>query len=164
MRYAKYPLWIVGIFLLLTILSMALGAWIFFLIKVWLGIAFIVLNFVMLFVCMRYRCKYCYYHGKRCYMGLGKLAKIFKKGNAKEFSKTKNLVPALVFMMITIFSPIIAGIIALIVSFSWLMLVLLIVYVMIAIIPNFFLKKSLCCDRCIQGKLGCPAYEGMKGK
>jgi hypothetical protein len=153
-----------SIFLLLTALSLAIGVWIFFLINSWLGIAFIVLNFVMLFVCMRYRCKYCYYYGKRCYMGLGKLAKVFKKGNAKEFSKTKNLVPALVFMMITIFSPIIAGIIALIVSFSWLVVVLLVAYLFIAIIPNFFLKKSLCCDRCIQGKLGCPAYEGMKGK
>ncbi len=164
MRYAQFPLWIVSIFLLLTVLSIALGAWIFFSIKFWLGIAFIVLNFVMLFVCMRYRCKYCCYYGKRCYMGIGKLAVIFKQGDAKEFSKTKNLVPALVFMMITIFSPIIAGIILLIVNFSWQMLGLLIVYLLITIVPNFFLKKNLCCDRCRQGQLGCPAYEGMKGK
>jgi len=30
--------------------------------------------------------------------------------------------------------------------------------------PGFVSRKNLFCKHCKQGKIGCPAYEGMQGK
>jgi hypothetical protein len=88
---------------------------------------------------------------------------LFEEGNPNEFGNLKNLMPAAIFSFAVLFLPIIGAIIMMISRFSWLALILFIAYIVIAVVSGFGLKKNFC-KHCKQGKIGCPAYEGMKGK
>ena len=114
---------------------------------------------------IKYRCSYCYYYNKRCPIGFGKICSVFlKKGNAEDFRKSRNLIPAAILSFAVLFLPLAANIIILIVEFSLLVGVLLFLYVLIAGIGGFVLRKNLYCKNCKQGMIGCPAYEQMQGK
>ncbi|MFH0834949.1 MAG: hypothetical protein V1881_01255 [Candidatus Micrarchaeota archaeon] len=163
--FENYPLPIVLLALLFAIASWVLGALLVGAVAAWLGAAYVALCLLTLAATMCWRCKYCAYYGKRCYCGLGIPAgMLFKKGNAAEFRETKNLVPAAIFGFGTLLLPIIAGAYILLTAFSWDAMILLGIYLAVAVIPTFFLKKNLFCNHCRQAKLGCPAYEGMTGK
>jgi len=98
-------------------------------------------------------------------MGLGKLSKLlFRRGNNNDFNSLKNLMPAAILSFAVLLLPLIGAVILIIIGFSWLILLLLLVYLMIAVILGFVLRKNLFCQHCKQGKIGCPAYEGMQGK
>ena len=163
--YENYPAGTICLSAALTILSYALGALIFYMMSGMLGAGYIILCIVSLLVAMRYRCVYCYYYGKGCYTGLGIISKLFfKKGDSKEFKNPKNLIPAMIFSFAALLLPLIAGIYLLVTGFSLSILALFAAYMLVAVIPGFVLRKDLFCKHCKQGKLGCPAYEGMKGK
>ena len=163
--YEHYPPGIICLSTVLTLLSYALGTLIFYLINSLLGVGYIILCFISLLVAMKFRCTFCYYYTKGCYSGLGNIAKLlFKKGNSNDFKNPKNLIPAAIFSFAVLLFPLIGAIFLLVTRFSWLILILLVAYVVIAIIPGFVLRKDLFCKYCKQGKIGCPAYEGMKGK
>lgn len=161
--YENYPLSIICSSTIITISSYALGTFISYLINPWLALGYIFLCLISLLVGIRFRCCFCYYYGKRCSSGLGKLAPlIFKKGDSSEFKNPKNLIPAGILDFITLLSPVIGAIILMIIRFSWLVLVLLVVCLIVAVLPGFFLRKNLFCKHCRQGEIGCPAYEGMQ--
>ena len=105
-------------------------------------------------------CRYCYYHGKLCSVGKGALAPIFvKKGNPKKFCSrevtTKDFIPN---MLVTIF-PTIFGSILLYISFSWLILVLMIIPWILTFFGNPIIYGKLACPDCKQGMKCCPAMD-----
>jgi len=163
--YENYPCRILCLSMILTVLSYALGTLIFYLINSLLGAGYFILCFVSLIVCIKYRCSFCYYYGKGCYSGLGTLSKLlFRKGNVNDFRNPKNLIPPAIFSFAVLFLPFIGAIVLMIFKFSWLILILLILYLLIAVIPGFYFRKNLFCKYCKQGKTGCPVYEGMQSK
>ena len=88
--YENYPFNTLCISIVVTLLSYAAGFFIFYLINIYWVVGYAVLCLVSLFVGMKYRCKFCYYYGKKCASGLGALARIFfKKGDASEFKTQK---------------------------------------------------------------------------
>lgn len=144
--------------------SYALGTTIFYLIGPIFGVGYAVLCILSLLAGLRLRCCYCYYYGKRCPSGLGILGKLlFKKGDPWGFKEPKNLIPAGVLDFGVLLLPILGGIVLCAVRFSIFVAALLTAYILIAGIGGFTVKKMFC-RHCEQGHIGCPAYEGMKGK
>lgn len=109
-------------------------------------------------------CVNCYYYGKVCGFGKGKLSALFfKKGDASKFHEKeirwKNMIPDL---LVSIF-PLIAGIILLIYNFSWTILILMIIILILSTAGNALVRGSLTCNMCKQCEMGCPAEQLFDG-
>jgi MFS-type transporter involved in bile tolerance (Atg22 family) len=95
---------------------------------------------------------------------LGKIsALLFHQQDNKDFGNSRNVAIVAILSVLVLISPMIAGFIDIILNFTRLMLGSLIIYLFIAVLLSFQTRKNLLCKYCMQGKLGCPAYEGMKG-
>lgn len=132
-----------------------------------LGILYFPLAIVYIFYCLwielrilRFSCVNCYYFGKNCGLGRGKLCSLlFKKGDPEKFLETeirwKDLIPD---FMVMIF-PFVGGIVFLTRDFSLLILILLVVLVILSMVGNAMIRGSLACKYCKQKELGCPAEQ-----
>jgi hypothetical protein len=110
-------------------------------------------------------CVNCYYYGKRCAFGKGKLSSLlFRKGKSSEFCKKhmtwKDIAPD---FMVSVIPMIIGGVI-LIFDFSWLILFLVILLFVLSFPGTAFVRGSLACKHCRQRELGCPAEKLFKKK
>ena len=147
--------------LLLTFLSYFIGTLVIYYLNSIMGLFYAIFCILTIFLSLKLRCSYCYYYGKRCGFGFGILSKIFfSQGESKEFNNSKNVIPVIIFSMLTSIIPVIVGIILLIVNFSVFHLIYFILYILVAFLPNFFIRSKVC-ELCEQGKLGCPAYDKM---
>ncbi len=145
--------------LLLTFLSYYIGTLVIYSLNSIAGIFYIILCILTIFLSLKLRCSYCFYYGKRCGFGFGILSKIFfSQGESKEFNKSKNIIPVLIFSLGALFIPVVIGIVLLFVNFSVLYLFYLILYILVAFLPNIFIRSKVC-EHCEQGKLGCPTYD-----
>lgn len=164
--YESYPFSTVCLSMLQTVLSYVLGALIFYFAGgILLGFGYIVLCLIVLLLSMRFRCTFCYYYGKKCPSGLGRLSKsLFSKRDAADFANPRNVSIVAIPSFGLLFLPLVVGLVFVFIRFSWLLLFLFIAYFLIAISAGFPLRKDLLCKHCRQGEIGCPAYEGMKGK
>jgi len=145
--------------LLLTFLSYFIGTLVIYSFNLIAGIFYVILCILTIFLSLKLRCSYCFYYGKRCGFGFGILSKIFfSQGESKEFNNSKNIIPVLVFSLGTSFIPIVIGIVLLIASFSVFHLIYFILYILLAFLPNFFIRNKVC-EHCEQGGVGCPAYD-----
>ncbi len=109
---------------------------------------------------MRRSCVNCYYFGKFCAFGKGKISSLlFKKGNLGGFIKRriiwKDIVPDFLVSAI----PIIAGIVLLISNFDWLILAAIASLIILVSAGNAFVRGSLACKYCRQKEIGCPAEQ-----
>ena len=158
--YENFPIWIPLLAWVLSLSIYALGTYIFWFLYIPLTAGYITYCLWIEYRILRFSCVNCYYYGKTCGLGRGKLcAMLFKKGNpesflAKEIS-WKDLIPDFLVMIL----PLVGGIIVLIRDFNWLILVLMVVLVMLSMGGNAFLRGSLACKYCKQKELGCPAEQ-----
>ncbi len=109
---------------------------------------------------MKRHCVDCYYYGKCCAFGKGKISSLFfKKGNPKRFIKNKitwkDILPDFLVSII----PIVAGIVLLIMKLSWQILILIILLTILMSAGNGFVRGSLACKFCKQREFGCPAEQ-----
>jgi len=159
--YENFPIWIPLLSCAQSLSIYALGAFIFS----QLGMLFTVL-YLMYCLWIELRilkesCVNCYYYGKTCGLGRGKLcALLFKKGNPEKFAEKeiswKDLIPD---FLVLIF-PLIGGIIGLIRDFTWLVLALMVILVILWFFGNALIRGSLACKFCKQKELtGCPAEQ-----
>jgi len=103
-------------------------------------------------------CKHCYYYGRFCAFGKGKCSALFfKKGNPDEFLKTEITMKDIIPDFLTFIFPLIAGIFILISNFSWLIVVLLAILVILGFGGNAVVRGSFACKYCKQREIGCPA-------
>ena len=109
--------------------------------------------FIMLiFVLRKHLCTSCYYYGKLCSTGWGKLsALVFGKdsGNYQLGAKLAGIT-----WMLATFTPVIGIIIALLINYSLSNLLLLILFILLT--PINFLNHRKACERC-KMKFACPA-------
>ena len=168
--YSNYPCWIMLISNLVSLLIYATGAFVMSQIPrfgtILLGLYLLYIIWLELKV-MSKSCVNCYYYGKYCAFGKGKLSSwLFKKGSPQGFLKRKlswkDILPDFLVSII----PLIAGIILLILRFNWLILVSIVLLVILASAGNGFIRGSLACRFCKQRELGCPAEQlfSKKGK
>jgi hypothetical protein len=158
--YENFPLWMPFVAVIVSIIGYFLGA----LILSGFGLLFVALYliyclFIELLVIFR-SCKDCYYYGKICGLGKGKIAPLFtKKGKPKRFLEKKiswyDLIPDFLVGII----PIIGGLILLVNDFSFITLGLIILIVIIFFGGAGFIRGSFACKYCKQKELGCPAQK-----
>ncbi|MDY9923922.1 hypothetical protein [Methanobacterium sp.] len=157
--YESYPLRMVILSSSLSISIYLIGAYILY----GLGIIFAVLYLLFCLgievQLLRKGCTSCYYYGKTCAFGKGRLSSyFFKKGDPsffpnKEVSWYAVLPDFLVFLF-----PLAGGIILLFYEFNWSILLLIIIVFILSLGGNAFIR-SLTCKQCKQRELGCPAAE-----
>lgn len=128
----------------------------------WLYLAFCAFVEVRI---MRMSCVHCYYYGKLCGLGKGKLAALFmSKGDPKKFLAKKitwkDLIPDLLVSLI----PFIFGVYSLFKAFSWIMLVLIALLFLLTTIGNGFVRGNIICKYCKQREIGCPAEKLFANK
>lgn len=156
--YENFPLWIPLIAIIVSILIYILGAII--LIGFGITIVFLYLAYcfgVELLVVLR-SCKDCYYYGKICGLGKGKIAPFFvKKGDLNKFAKKKiswhDLIPDFLVGII----PITGGIILSIFDFSLIRIGTIVLLVILSFGGNAVIRGSFACKYCKQREIGCPA-------
>lgn len=107
---------------------------------------------------LRKSCVNCYYYGKVCFSGRGKVcAGLFGRGDSSRFASRsiswKDILPDLAVSIV----PIICGIGLLIVDFSWIVLALTIALLALSTAGNALIRGRLACKHCRQRLLGCPA-------
>ena len=123
----------------------------------------LVIIYVIFILALEFRllgshCVNCYYYGKTCAFGKGRLSALFfTKGSPERFNEKpitwKDIVPD----FLTFLIPMIAGIILLVQQFSWTVLILVIALFLLGFIGNALVRGKLACKYCIQRSVGCPA-------
>lgn len=163
--YENFPAWMVLVSNFLSVMIYAIGFYI--ILQFGLLSAFLYLFFVGLLEVrvMNKSCRNCYYYGKVCGFGKGKLCSwFFKKGNSKNFLNKKvkwtDVLPDFLVFLI----PLVFGIIILIKDFSWFILILLIILLILGFLGNSIVRRKIVCKYCKQRKLGCPAQKMFENR
>ncbi|KPK86688.1 MAG: hypothetical protein AMS27_04425 [Bacteroides sp. SM23_62_1] len=158
--HEKYPARIIAITNLLSVLIYIAGAYIIY--QLGLIWALIYIGY-LLFLEIRLLstgCPDCYYYGKLCAFGKGRLSSLFfKKGDPERFTcrtfTWKDLIPDFLVALI----PVIIGLVILILDFSWLILLLMILLFFLSTTGNGIIRGQYACKFCKQAEIGCPALE-----
>ena len=154
----NYPIRIVIVSNLLTLLIYAIGIFILYKLSIVLVIFYVIFILALEFRLLGGHCVNCYYYGKTCAFGKGRLsALLFRKGRAEQFNEKtltwKDVVPD----FLTFLIPMIAGILLLVQQFSWTVLILVIALFILGFVGNALVRGQLACKYCKQRLIGCPA-------
>jgi len=165
LTYEDYPIWIPILSISIAIIVYAVGAYILSRLVLLFGLLYIIYCLGIEFNVILRSCKNCYYYGKICGIGKGKIAPVFcSRGDSKKFTEDKisrfDLLPDFLVAII----PLIGGIISLIMDFSWIILVMLIVLIFLFFVGTAIIRGSLVCRYCRQSEIGCPALELFEKK
>lgn len=158
--YEKYPLASVLISNLVYLSIYVIGIYLLYLIYPIFSLLFLIYILIMEYSIYKSGCSCCYYYGKRCAFGRGKIAPIIvKRKNPKEFCKKQVSFKKLIPSLLIVFIPVIAGIYLMIQDFKWEILILTIWILAINFIGNPIIYGNLACPHCKQGRTCCPACE-----
>lgn len=158
--YECYPASKVFIFNLVTLSVYGVGLYLMYLVWKWSAALFLIYILIIEYSLYKEGCRYCYYYGKRCVAGRGKIVPFFfKKGDSKKFcEKTisfKDFIPHL----LIVFVPVLGGIYLMIMDFSWLILGLTLWPLIVNFVGNPIIYGNIACPHCKQGAKCCPACE-----
>lgn len=156
--YENYPLKIVFLSNLLTLSTYIIGAYILFNLAIIFGILYLIYCLILEIRLLRKSCINCYYYGKTCGFGKGRISSLFfKKGDNSKFTlqkiNWKDMIPDLMIFIL----PLIGGIFILISNFSWIILSLIVILLILSTVGNAIIRSIFTCKYCKQRKLGCPA-------
>ena len=156
--YKNFPIWIVLLSNILAISIYVIGAYILAGFGVLFSALYLLYCLLMEIMVLRRSCVDCYYYGKVCGLGKGKLCPLlFKKGKPERFVKKEvSLFSVLPDFMVFIF-PIVGGIILSIRNFTWLLVALMIILAVLSLGGNAVMRGSFVCKYCKQREIGCPA-------
>jgi hypothetical protein len=163
--YERYPAWIVLVSNLVSIATYLAGAFIIYQVGIiWMVLYLAYVGFLEMRL-LKGHCADCYYYGRMCAFGQGKLSSLlFKKGDPKKFCKKqmtwKDIAPDFMVSLV----PMATGAALLVMGFSWIILGLVILLFVLGFPGNAFVRGSLACRHCRQRELGCPAEKMFKKK
>jgi hypothetical protein len=156
----NYPTVIVIGSNLLSLLIYGIGAFILFRFGIIWVIGYVFFILILEFRLLSRHCVDCYYYGKTCAFGKGRLSSMFfQKGNPEKFNQIRitwrDIVPDFLVFMI----PILAGILILVQEFTWSVLILILVLFLLGFLGNALVRGQLACRYCKQREIGCPAAQ-----
>ncbi len=156
--YERFPAWIVLLCNAVSLAIYGLGAYILTGWSAWLAVGYVIYCLVLEIRVLQKSCVHCYYYGKTCGFGKGRLcALFFKQGDPASFASKQvtwvEMMPDLLVSLV----PLVGGIALLIVRFHWSRLAALIVLIALATVGTGIVRGSFACKYCIQRTLGCPA-------
>ena len=166
--YENYPLRIVILSNLLSVSVYVIGLYLVSLAGiVW---AFLYLIYIALLEIrlLGWHCNNCYYYGKTCAFGKGRLSKrLFPKGDPEKFKQKKITCREMAPDFAVIVIPVLAGIFSIItefqfqegIEFRWTTLVLILILLILGSSGNAFVRGRLSCTHCRQREAGCPAVD-----
>ncbi len=158
--FEKFPWWMVATCNSVGLAIYAIGLYLMARLGVVWGVLYAVYSVWLEWRLLSRSCRYCYYFGKRCGFGKGRVCSwLFTKGS-EETRCTKRIswrdvVPD--FMVSVI--PLGVGITILARSFSWPVLLLIVALVLFGSVGTAFVRGQLACKYCKQRELGCPAEQ-----
>jgi hypothetical protein len=105
-------------------------------------------------------CVNCYYWGKTCGFGKGRLSSLFfKRGDTLKFCENsftwKDMIPDLLVFLI----PLLTALVLMIIRFNIILLFATIVLIAFTTVGNGFIRGNLTCKYCKQREIGCPAEQ-----
>jgi hypothetical protein len=123
-------------------------------------IAYLLIVLLLEFRLMGRHCVDCYYYGKTCAFGKGRVSALFfKRGMSERFCNkvmtAKDIIPD----FLVFFIPVLAGIAILLYEFSWTVLILVITLFVLGFLGNALVRGRLACKYCRQREIGCPAEQ-----
>jgi len=156
--YEDFPAWAALLGWALSLTIYGLGAYILLQVGIWIFALHILLCGWVEYRTLKESCRHCFYYGKTCGPGRGRLSGLlFKQGDPQTFVEReiawRDLVPDFLVFLV----PLAGGITALIKHFSWAILILLVVLAVLGFLGNALLRGALACRYCRQKQLGCPA-------
>ena len=156
----NYPIWIVIVSNLVSLLVYGIGLYILCQSGIIWAVVYLVFILIFEFRLISSHCPDCYYHGKTCGFGKGRLSALFfKKGDPARFTAMtitwKDILPDFLLFII----PVIAGILLLIQGFTWTILILVIALLLLGFAGNALVRGQLVCRYCRQREIGCPAAQ-----
>lgn len=130
-----------------------------------LSVIYLVFILSLEFRLLSTHCVNCYYWGKTCGFGKGRISSLFfKKGNPSKFCENnftwKDMIPDFLISLI----PLLAGIALLIIKFDLIILVAVVVLVALTTAGNGYIRSNLTCKYCKQSEIGCPAQKLFEKK
>jgi len=163
--YDSYPIWFVLMANVLTLPVYVLGAYIIYGFG-WIYMALYLLYCLALEIRLfKMSCVDCYYFGKFCFSGRGKIAALFfKKGDPQRFICKEITWKQLIFDFMVPLIPIFSGIALSIMDFNWWRVSAIIALIILGFPVTGYLRGSLACKFCKQRELGCPAAEAFNPK
>jgi len=161
--FESYPAWMILVYYLFSFSVYLAGMYLTFLVWPLFSLAFFVYIFYLEIKVLREGCVRCYYYGKRCVCGKGKVAKMFfKKDEKRKFYereiKMKDMIPSFLPMLITL----VAGIYLVILglpSINFLVIGIAVWPLIVTFLGNPIVYGKIACPHCKQRELGCPACD-----
>ena len=157
--YESYPRWMVILSSILSISTYIIGAYILYGLGMIFAVLYLLFCLAMEIRLLRKGCTSCYYYGKTCAFGKGRLSSYFfeKKDPSLFTNKEVSWYAVLPDFLVFLF-PLAGGILILFNGFNWSIFLLIILIIILSLGGNAFIR-SLTCKHCKQRKLGCPAAE-----
>jgi hypothetical protein len=163
--YVQYPARIVIITGIFTLLIYLTGSLILYPAGWGWVLAYIAYGIFLEIRLISRHCPHCFYYNRVCAFGKGKLSGIFfKKGKTEMFTcksfSWMDMIPDMLIFLI----PFIAGMVMLILEFSWPILILMILLILLNFPGNGYIRGQLACNHCKQAEIGCPALDLFNSK
>lgn len=156
--YENYPIRIVILSNLVSFLIYILGFIIIYKIGWIYSIIYLSYIFALELRLIKNHCTSCYYWGKTCGFAKGRISSVFfKKGDIAEFCSNKFTWKDMIPDLLVTLTPLIAGIVLLIINFEPFLLLALILLIALTTAGNQYIRGSLTCKFCKQREIGCPA-------
>jgi len=157
-RYDNYPAWIILVCNLVPVSIYVIGAVILAGFSPWVSVVYLLFCLWLEVRVLRKSCVNCFYYGKNCGTGKGRLcALLFKQGDPQRFAAKeatwKEVLPDFLVSLL----PLLGGIVLSILDFTWLRIILLVLLMALASVGTAAIRGNLLCKYCEQGRLGCPA-------
>ncbi len=157
-KYENYPAGTVILSNLVSLGIYGIGFMIIFRTGFIFSILYLLYILILEYRLIKNHCTNCYYWGKTCGFGKGRLSSwFFKKGDTSKFCiknmTWKDMIPDILVSL----TPMIAGIILLILKFDFVLLSALLLLLLLTTTGNGFIRGKLTCKYCKQRESGCPA-------
>jgi hypothetical protein len=156
--YERFPIWIVVLSNVVGMSIYLIGASILAGFGLWLAGLYLLYCFGLELRLLKGHCVDCYYYGKTCGFGKGKLCSwLFKKGDPRKFAEVKISWATMLPDFMVLAWPVVGGLILLVQNFTWLLVGILVLFVVLSLSGNALVRGSFTCKYCKQKALGCPA-------
>ena len=127
---------------------------------IWVTVLYLILCLGLEYRVLRASCVNCYYYGKWCGFGKGKLCSVlFKKGDPQLKARMSASWRDILTDFLVVLLPLVGGVVLLVQDFSWLLVIALAVLVGLAFGGTGYIRGSIACKHCKQRDIGCPAIQ-----
>jgi len=160
LTYERFPAGMVLLAVSVTLATYAIGAYILAGFGVLFALLYLLYCLWIELRVLQRSCVNCYYYGKLCGLGRGKLcAVIFKKGDPQRFTQKEISWAAILPDFLVSIIPLVGGIILLVLEFTWLLVALVALLAVLAFGGTAVVRGSFACKYCKQREIGCPAEQ-----